>query len=347
MAASNPDMSQPGFIDIALVGAGTIGLSFAALHLSAATERPARVIIFDPRPDLKDYIEAKLPEYLSILVRSSGQGQKPTPGNPEALSLASLIETGRLHITSSLSEAVAQAAIVQEQGPERVEFKQQIWPEIESLAPPDALFWSSTSGIPGSVQSQRMQDKSRLLIVHPFNPPHIMPLLEIIAAPDVQPSQSPCLARTMEYWASLGRKPVILKEEITGFVANRLAFALFREAAYLVEKGIASAEDIDQVVQQSLGPRWAVRGPFWSYHAGGGEERGLEGFLDKIGDTIQACWDDLGTLQLQGPEVLGKDSASWQGRLCEQVESQYGKLGSTDLRDRDEKLRSVLDITKP
>ena len=253
----------------------------------------------------------------------------------------------RLEITSSLAEAIQHADIVQEQGPEKVDFKQRIWAEIETLAPADALFWSSTSGIPASVQSKKMKDKWRLTIVHPYNPPHIMPLLEIVPSGATERPLSSHISRTLKYWEKLGRKPVVLQEEITGFVANRLAFALFREAAYLVQRGIASAAEIDRVVEQSLGPRWAVRGPFWSYHAGGGEEGGLAAFLDKIGDTIQGCWDDLGDLQLRHAKDGLERPPGWQARVCEQTEAAYGRLGVEALRDRDEKLRDVLHITKP
>lgn len=178
-----------------------------------------------------------------------------------------------------------------------------------------------------------------------------MPLLEIVPPP-VPPSgsgsesdaaasnQSQLLQRTLDYWHSLNRSPVVLKEEITGFVANRLAFALFREAVHLVNRGVATAEEIDRVVESSMGPRWAVKGPFWSYHAGGGKERGLKGFFDKIGDTVQACWDDAGM-----PVLKDDGAGDWVDALCEQVEKSYGRLGEEDLGARDEKTRKVLDIT--
>lgn len=240
--------------------------------------------------------------------------------------------------------------IVQEQGPENVSFKQSLWPKIENAAPSTALFWSSTSGIPSSVQGINMREPARLLVVHPFNPPHIMPVLEIVppragtpALSGSHPSQE-YIDRTIEYWKTLNRSPVVLQEEVTGFVANRLSFALFREAIHLVNSGVVTAAEVDRIVEESMGPRWAVKGPFWSYHAGGGKEKGLKGFLEKIGDTIQACWDDAGTPSL---ERWGNASvASWEGTLCEQVEKSYGMLEDKDLRDRDEKTRQVLNITR-
>jgi 3-hydroxyacyl-CoA dehydrogenase len=190
-----------------------------------------------------------------------------------------LVSSGRLVIAPSFSSAVTAADIIQEQGPEKVAVKQDLWPQIENLASQDALFWSSTSGIPSSVQGKNMRNPSRLLIVHPFNPPHVMPILEIVPPGGSSSSgtddPSPYITRTVEYWKSLNRNPVVLKQEITGFVANRLSFALFREAIHLVNSGIVTAEEVDRVVEESMGPRWAVKGPFWSYHAGGGKERGL------------------------------------------------------------------------
>lgn len=97
----------------------------------------------------------------------------------------------------------------------------------------------------------------------------------------------------MSFWKDAGRAPVLLKKECTGFVANRLAFALLREAIHLVDQGVVSVEDIDSIVQNSMGPRWVVAGPFKSYHAGGGEG-GLEGFFRNIGGTVQSCWDYAG-----------------------------------------------------
>lgn len=266
------------------------------------------------------------------------------------VSLPQLLESEQLILSPELSAALEFADIVQEQGPENVSFKQSLWPKIENAAPSTALFWSSTSGIPSSVQGINMREPARLLVVHPFNPPHIMPVLEIVpprishtSSSDSQPSQE-YIDRTIEYWKTLNRSPVVLQEEVTGFVANRLSFSLFREAIHLVNSGVVTAAEVDRIVEESMGPRWAVKGPFWSYHAGGGKEKGLKGFLEKIGDTIQACWDDAGTPSLR--QEGDASAASWEGSLCEQVEKSYGMLEDKDLRDRDEKTRQVLNITR-
>jgi len=295
---------------VAIIGSGTIGLSFAALHL--VKNDAAHVTIFDTRPDLAEYVKRHLPGYIDV--QDSGQYMK------------------RLTIARTQAEAVENANVVQEQGPEKLDFKISIWREIEEHAPKDALFWSSTSGIPASQQCRDMRDKSRLIVVHPFNPPHIMPVLEVVPSPS---TSQDVIDRTLSYWRSLGRSPVVVKKECTGFVANRLAFALFREACSLVSQGVVSVEDLDEIVTTSMGPRWAVAGPFKAYHAGGGED-GLTGFMSKIGGTVQDCWSaSEEDVEREGIAVGGK----WQEGVCQQAESAYGIVNTSE---RDEKTKKVL-----
>ncbi|KAK3110852.1 hypothetical protein LTR53_014436 [Teratosphaeriaceae sp. CCFEE 6253] len=295
---------------VVLVGAGTIGLSFAALHL---TKNPdCTVTIFDTRPDLQAYIQQHLPGYLD-------------DGDHDAY-------MSRLSVANELKTALESAHIVQEQGPENLAFKVSLWPQVEQLAPDDCLFWSSTSGIPASEQSAKMEDPRRLVVVHPYNPPHIMPLLEIVPSP--QTAQS-VVDRTLDYWRALGRTPVVLKKECTGFVANRLAFALFREACSLVSQGVVDVKDLDEIVQASMGPRWTVAGPFKAYHAGGGQG-GLTSFMEKIGGTVQECWNASETDVKSGGISVGKD---WQADVCWQADEEYGVV---DTADRDVKTRKVL-----
>ena len=297
-------------LKVAIIGAGTIGLSFAALHLMKNPN--CTVTIYDTRPDLKEYMETKLPEFLVDVDAKEC--------------------TGRVSAADNLAKAVGDANIVQEQGPENANFKRTTWAQIEQHAPQDALFWSSTSGIPASEQSRDMEDNTRLVVVHPYNPPHIMPLLEVVPSPST--SQA-VIDRTLEYWRSLGRVPVLIRKECTGFVANRLAFALFREACSLVAQGVVGVEDLDSVVQASMGPRWTVAGPFKSYHAGGGEG-GLGSFMDKIGGTVQECWDASDKDVKAGGIVVGE---KWQEDVCRQTDEAYGVV---DTAERDLKTKAVL-----
>lgn len=288
---------------ITIIGTGTIGLSFVALHLA---KHSYPVIVCDTRLDLQDHVQSTLPTYL--------------PPNFEY--------AARLILTADLKAAVRDARVIHECLPETATLKQSIWKQVERYAPSCALLWSATSGVPASVQSEQMHDETRVCIVHPYNPPHIMPLLEVVPSPLT--SQS-VIDETLLFWRSLGREPVLIRKETTGFVANRLAFALFREAVQLVDSGVVGVEDLDSIVQNSMGPRWSVAGPFKSYHAGGGKA-GLAGFMANIGGTVGDVWEDLGAPKADG---------EWRDRVCQQAVDAYGVV---DTAERDRITRRVLEV---
>lgn len=291
---------------ITLIGTGTIGLSFAAFHLTKLAS-PSQLTIYDTRTDVAEYVQESLPKFFK---------DADSPCFTD------------VKIASSLAEAVEHASIVQESGPENAPFKLNLWAEVEKHAPKDALLWSSTSGIPASQQTCKMCDTTRVLVVHPYNPPHIMPLLELVPSPE---TSEEVIRRTLDFWRARGRVPIHIKKESTGFVANRLAFALLREAVHLVDQGVVSVEELDQIVQTSMGPRWAVAGPFKSYHAGGGPA-GLEGFFKNIGGTVQDCWADSGT-----PNV----GDGWEKKLFKDAEETYGTV---DVGERDRITRRLLQV---
>jgi 3-hydroxyacyl-CoA dehydrogenase len=295
-------------VKLTLIGTGTIGLSFAAFHLS--NPNPCRLTIYDTRPELSAYIQEHLPKFFESQETS--------------------VDTSKITLATTLQDAVASAHIIQESGPENLKIKKELWKDVEKYASKDALFWSSTSGIPASQQAQDMQDKTRLLVVHPYNPPHIMPLLELVPS---QTTSKEVIARTQEFWRERGRVPIHIKQETTGFVANRLAFALLREAIHLVNEGVVSVSELDSIVESSMGPRWAVAGPFKSYHAGGGQA-GLEGFFNNIGGTVQGCWDDAGTVNV---------GDGWEEAIFRQAKETYGTV---DVGERDRITRRVLEVLK-
>ncbi|CAH0050283.1 unnamed protein product [Clonostachys solani] len=318
-------MSSPPSYSITLIGLGSIGISFAALHLRFTN---GIVKAFDPRPDLKEHLLSVLPGYLH-----ANDPQSPP------LDVANLITTGRLMICDSLEDACADADIIQEQGPENISFKQKTWTAIEAAAPPHTHFWSSTSGILASAQNQSMKDRTRLLVVHPFNPPHIMPLIEIVPSPETKAEETD-FARTYFETLGSGHRPVVLKKEIPGFVGNRLAFALLREAVYLVENDVVSAKDLDTVMEASLGPRWAVQGPFKSYHMGGGAG-GIGHFLGNLSSTIQTVWNGLGSVNFGG-QGKAEEEGAWVNKIVKQTEEAYGMPDPAMLDDRDREIRRVL-----
>ncbi|KAL5003490.1 hypothetical protein BDV10DRAFT_155151 [Aspergillus recurvatus] len=314
-------MSTTASHRISLIGLGTIGMSMAALHLSRDN---TIVDVFDTRPDFEEYLLRTLPTFLP---RPSSEAES------QRIEVASLISSGRLNIHSSLGTACASATIVQEQGPENLEFKQFMWKKVEAIAPASAHFWTSTSGISASAQQQLLDDKTRLLVVHPFNPPHIMPLLEIVPSPDTAPER---VEFAREYFSIPGsrHRPVVVQKEIPGFVGNRLAFALLREACHLVQEDVVTAKDLDTILMASLGPRWAGNGIFESYQQGGGEG-GIRAFWDKLGGTMQEVWNGLG--QVSVAEVKEK--------VVRQTDDAYGTLASEETRrEKEERLREFLKV---
>lgn len=311
---------------ITLIGLGTIGMSMAALHLT----RDNVIDVFDTRPDFVDYLIKKLPGFLADPNSESIEPQ------PEKV-VAALISSGRLQIHSSLETACASATIVQEQGPENLEFKRSIWKKVESMAPASAHLWTSTSGIAASKQQQDMQDKTRLLVVHPFNPPHIMPLLEIVPSPETSAER---VEFARQYFSIPGsrHRPVVIRKEIPGFVGNRLAFALLREACHLVQEDVVTAGDLDTILMASLGPRWAGNGVFESYQQGGGEG-GIRSFLNKLGDTMQNVWDGQGRVN-----VLGEQGTEWKEKVIQQTNEAYGTQTPEQTREKEERLRRFIRI---
>ncbi|KAK1997384.1 3-hydroxyacyl-CoA dehydrogenase [Colletotrichum falcatum] len=315
---------------VALIGLGAIGVSFAALYIRYTK---GNISVYDTRPDLETHISSVLPGYIN--------------SSHSSLEISHLRESGRLKICSSLEEACHGATVVQEQGPEDLSFKRSIWPKIEGASPVNAHFWSSTSGIAASLQNQDMIDKTRLLVVHPFNPPHILPLLEIVPSPTTDPKEVDYAKR---FFAELGsgHRPVVIRKELPGFVGNRLAFALLREACSLVQQDVVSARDLDTIMEASLGPRWAVQGVFKSYNQGGGVA-GIEAFLNNLSGTIQNIWDSSEPVRFahSNKESPRKDGdADWEKKIVEQTIEAYGLPTAEQLQERDIKLRKVLGAQK-
>ena len=276
----------------AIVGAGTIGLSWATLFAAHGL----RVRISDPRPDLEDVVRATVRE-LSATLPGAAQ-------DPEALLQLITVEP-------DLETAVADADVVQENGPENLELKRELFARIERAAPQDALILSSASGLLPSQMSSAMSEPGRLLVGHPFNPPHVIPLVEVVPG---EHSTSAATTAAVDFYRALGKRPVLLQKEIGGFVGNRLQAAVVQESVHLVEAGVVSLEDLDTVVTESLGPRWATVGPFEGLHLGGGPG-GLRHLLEHLGPGMQRRWKDLGHPELT-PETIKRLSQSSEERFA-------------------------------
>ena len=272
---------------VAVVGAGTIGLSWAALFASHGHD----VRITDPREDLASVVTAGVAELADVL-----------PGD----------WARRITVSSSLEEAVTGADVVQENGPERLELKVELFARIEKACPSVSLLLSSTSGLMPSDMGAGMVDPGRVVVGHPFNPPHVVPLVEVV--PGARTSAE-TVAAAVQFYRSLGRAPVVLHKEIGGFVANRLQSAVFQEAVHLVLSGVVTPEELDRVVTESVGVRWATAGPFESYHLGGGPG-GIRHLLEHLGPGMVKRWADLGRPELT-PEVVEMIAADTERRFAD------------------------------
>ncbi|MFI9272003.1 3-hydroxyacyl-CoA dehydrogenase NAD-binding domain-containing protein [Kitasatospora sp. NPDC052896] len=256
----------------AIIGGGVIGVSWAGLFLARGLD----VVINDPRPDIEDLVRAGLEEITPALA---------------ALGLPTGNLTDRLGFEADLATAVAGTDVVQENGPERLELKQQIWRTVEQAAPAHALLATSTSSIPATAIADAMRQPERLIVGHPFNPPHLVPLVEVVPGTKTSPRT---VQQAKDFYTALGKKPQVLRKEIPGFVANRLQSALFRECVNLVAQGVVTEQELDGIVTASIGMRWAVAGPFRTFHLGGGPG-GLPHFIEHLGRAMEtSMWPALG-----------------------------------------------------
>src|SRR5207244_4020828 len=185
----------------------------------------------------------------------------------EAIGLSPGASRDRLSFTTDMKEALAKADFVQENGPERPDFKMKLFADMDDATPPESIIASSSSGITPSVMQAKCERPERVLVGHPFNPPHIIPLVEVVGGAKTAPE---AIQRAMAFYASIGKKPIHLKKELPGHVANRLQAALYREMLYLIEQGVLSVEDTDAAVCYGPGLRWGVMGQSLQWRLGGG-----------------------------------------------------------------------------
>jgi ketoreductase RED1 len=295
------------FHHVTVVGAGTIGISWAALYLGHGLA----VTINDPAPDIESRVRAELAGLTPMLAE---------------LGLATEGLTDELSFEADIEEAVRGADVVVENGPENLAFKIELFGRIEKVVGPGALLLTSTSGIRVTDIARDLARPGRLLVGHPFNPPHLVPLVEVVPG---ERTDAEAVAEAVEFYRALGKKPMVLRKEVPGFVANRLQAALFREAVYLVEQGVVDIGELDEVVTSSIGMRWAACGPFRTFHLAGGPG-GLPHFLEHLGPGLERRWTQLGAPQFDEPTVA---------TLTEQAEQTFGGTPYQELqrkRDHDQ-----------
>jgi 3-hydroxyacyl-CoA dehydrogenase len=257
---------------IAVVGTGVIGASWAAQYLSRGLD----VVATNPSPNaeagLRKYVEEAW-EQLKVIGLSAGAAQD------------------RLSFTSNMEEAISKADFVQESGPERPDFKIKLFADMDNVAPADSIIASSSSGITPSVIQSKCTHPERVLIGHPFNPPHIIPLVEVVGGTKTSPS---AIDQATTFYSSIGKKPIRLRKEIPGHVANRLQAALYKEVLYLIEQEVLGVSDADDAVSWGPGLRWGIMGPNLQYHLAGGAG-GIKHFLEGVFAGMSPVMNTLGT----------------------------------------------------
>jgi 3-hydroxyacyl-CoA dehydrogenase len=267
---------------IAIVGTGVIGASWAAEFLARGFD----VVATDPAPKA----EANLREYIDEAWKDL-----------TSIGLSKGASRDRLRFTTNMKEALSEADLVQENAPERPDFKIKLYAEMEEVAPVDSLFASSSSGITPSVIQSQCRHPERVVIGHPFNPPHIIPLVEVVGGSKTSPD---AIQQAISFYASIGKKPIHLKKELPGHVANRFQAALYREMLYLIEQGVLSVEDTDAAVCYGPGLRWGVMGQSLQWHLGGGAG-GIKHFMDHLMPPLEGMMKALGTPNIT-PELKQK-----------------------------------------
>ena len=297
--------------EVAVVGTGTIGASWVALALSHGLVVHAT----DPAPDAEERLRAQLAAQLVELV-----------DEPDA-DVDLLL--GRLDVDSDVERAVAGADLVLEAGPERLEIKRELFAVLDAAADADVLLASSSSGLGPSSFQDGCAHPDRVLVAHPFNPPHLVPLVEVVGG---RATSDEAIDAAMTVLRRLGRQPVRVRSELPGHVVNRLQAALWREAYDLVGRGAITVADLDLAVASGPGLRWALLGPIATQHLSGGPG-GLAHVLDHLGPPMVEWWQDLGTPELT-PELV---SALVAG-VAEELEGREAEV----LAARDRALRELV-----
>ena len=305
--------SEKNIRRIAIVGTGVIGASWAALFLAHGLD----VVATDPAPsaeeNLRDYIDNAWPAL-------------------EALGLSAGASKERISFTSQLSDALGGVDLVQENGPEKPDFKIKLFADMDALTPATTILASSSSGIPIGVSQSQCKHPERCVIGHPFNPPHLIPLVEIVGG---EKTSAETIERSIAFYASIGKRPIHVKKEVVGHVANRLQAALYREVVYLIEQGVLSVSDADTAVSWGPGLRWGLMGPNLLFHLGGGQG-GIKHFMDHLSGPIAAWWKDLGNPEFT-PEL--------KANISQGVLEEAGNRSIDDLaKQRDSLLLGLLAL---
>jgi len=303
---------QPSIRRIAVVGAGTIGASWAALFLARGME----VVVSDPASDAEAQTRARVQAAWPVLTEL---GHVIEGASPQSL-----------QFEPDLAQALAGVDFVQENAPEREDFKIDLFARMDAMLPADVIVASSSSGLIMSRLQSRCRHPERFVIGHPFNPPHLIPLVEVVGG---DKTSAAVIDQSIAFYQAMGKYPIRLNKEVPGHIANRLQAAIWREAIHLAAENVASVADIDAAVSQGPGLRWALFGPHMTFNLGGGAG-GLANFMDHLLGPVQTWWDDLGA-----PEV----TPALQRKLIDGVNAEAGQRSIADLVEtRDAQLTALI-----
>ena len=298
----------------AVLGCGTIGASWAANFLAQGLS----VAASDPGPAAETFLRRFVDNAWPTL---------------EALGLAPGADPGRLTFHANPLDAMQGVQFVQESGPERLEVKLAVFEQISRALPPEAIIASSSSTFMPTEMQARCVHPERMLLGHPFNPPHLIPLVEVCGGAR---TSEDAIQRAMAFYRAIGKHPIRLNKEMPGHVSNRLQSAIWREAAYLVEQGVVSVEDVDAAVAMGPGLRWALMGPILTFHLGGGAG-GLANLMEHI--DVSKLWPGLGTPAM---------TPAFRQALVDGVIDEAGGRPIDELaRERDRRLLALLKAVAP
>jgi 3-hydroxyacyl-CoA dehydrogenase len=299
---------------IAIVGTGVIGASWSALFLARGLQVAATDIAPNAEAALRKFVESAWPAL-------------------ERLGLSPAASPSNLAFTADLAQALAGADLVQENGPERIDFKQKLYQQLDELLPADVIIASSSSGLTMSeIQLGAASHPERCVIAHPFNPPHLIPLVEIVGGAKTSEAT---IQRASEFYTSIGQRTVRLNKEMPGHVANRLQAALGREVYHLVAEGVVSAADVDTALCWGPGLRWGIMGNMMLNHLGGGPG-GIEHFFQQFTGPMTTWWKTLGSPVL---------TAEVQKTLIDSVHAEVGSRTIEELEaERDQILLGLLEL---
>ena len=300
---------------VSVLGAGTIGASWTALFLARGME----VDVYDPSPRAESYVGAYVETAWPSLERL---GVARSGGRP------------RLRFHADPGAAVGEAQFVQESVPERIEVKHEIYRKVEPAMAPETVLATSASGLLVRDMQQGFRLPGRFLLAHPFNPPHLIPLVEILGN---ERTDEAAIDWATRFFEGCGKQTIRLRKEVPGHVANRLQAALWREAIHLVVEGVASVEDVDKAVVHGPGLRWAVMGPHMLFNLGSGGQ-GLEVFCARYRESFHRWWESLGA------PLLSDEVATVLAEGVAQEEA--GRSFAALAEERDRKLVATLERLK-